>query len=56
MRKIENDMIAAIRFRRNYRCGNTTVSQGQNGYAEVRLFGNRIARLNYVNGLIELAD
>lgn len=56
MRKVENDMIAAIRSRRFLRCGNTVVEQGADGYAEVRLFGNRIARLNYINGLIELSD
>lgn len=56
MRKVESNMIAAVKARKDLRCGNTVVEQGENGYAEVRLFGNRIARLNYINGLIELSD
>jgi len=56
MRKIENDMIAAIRSRNSYKCDNTVVEQGEHGYAEVRLHGNRIAHLNYGNGIIELSD
>ena len=56
MRKVESNMVAAIRSRKNLRCGNTVVEQGESGYAEVRLFGNRIAQLNYINGLIELSD
>lgn len=56
MRKIETDMIAAIRSRNSYKCDNTVVEQGENGYAEVRLHGNRIARLNYQNGILELSD
>ena len=58
MRKVEGNMVAAIRSRKDFRGGNTVVEQGEpgTGYAEVRLFGNRIARLNYVNGLIELTD
>ena len=56
MRKIENDMIAAIRSRNSYKCDNTVVEQGEHGYAEVRLHGNRIARLNYNNGVLELSD
>ena len=56
MRKVESNMVAAIRSRKNLRCGNTVVEQGESGYAEVRLVGNRIAQLNYINGLIELSD
>ncbi|NDC89915.1 MAG: hypothetical protein EB075_14155 [Bacteroidetes bacterium] len=58
MRKVESDMIKAIRERRNYRCANTVVDQANPdiGYAEVRLHGSRIARLNYLNGIIELDD
>ena len=56
MRKIENDMVAAIRSRNNYRNDNTVVEQGEHGYAEVRLHGRRIARLNYQNGILELSD
>lgn len=56
MRKIEMDMIAAIRSRNSYKSGNTVVEQGENGYAEVRLHGNRICRLNYHQGIIELSD
>jgi hypothetical protein len=56
MRKVESNMIAAVKARKDLRCGNTVVEQGDNGYAEIRLFGERIARLNYINGLIELSD
>ena len=56
MRKVESNMIAAVKARKDLRCWNTVVEQGENGYAEVRLFGNRIARLNYINWLIELSD
>ena len=56
MRKIESNMIAAIRSRRDYRNGNTVVDIGENGYGEVRLFGNRISRFNYDNGVIEFSD
>jgi hypothetical protein len=58
MRKIESDMVAAIRSRRDYKCGNTQVLQAdrENGYGEVRLHGNIISRFNYNNGIIEFAD
>jgi hypothetical protein len=56
MRKIESDMIAAIRSRSDYRNSNTVVDIGENGYGEVRLFGNRICRFNYDNGIIEFND
>jgi hypothetical protein len=58
MRKIEAEMIKAIRERRDYRCANTVVDQSDpdNGYAEVRLHGSRIARLNYINQIIEFDD
>lgn len=58
MRKIESDMVAAIRSRQNYRNSNTVVDQAdpENGYGEVRLFGNRIARFNYISGIIEFED
>lgn len=56
MRKIESDMVAAIRSRSDFRGNNTVVDQSGNGYGEVRLFGNRIARFSYVNGIIEFED
>ena len=56
MRKIETDMVAAIRARRNLKSGNTAVIQGPDGRAEVRLHNNVIARLNYQSGLIDLSD
>ena len=56
MRKIESDMVAAIRSRSDYRNGNTVVDQKGNGCGEVRLFGNRICRFSYSNGIIEFED
>lgn len=58
MRKVESDMVAAIRSRSNYRKGNTVVEQvdPENGYGEVRLHGNRICRFNYDNGIIDIDD
>lgn len=57
MRKIEHDMIAAIRSRSDFKSGNTVVEQfPAASYAEVRLHGSKIAKLNYHNGIIELSD
>ena len=58
MRKIEAEMVKAIRNHKNYKNCNTQVLQADpdNGYAEVRLHGSRIARLNYINQIIEFDD
>lgn len=56
MRKIETSMIAAIRSRSQFKKDNTQVLQEDNGYGEVRLFGNIICRFNYNRGIISFDD
>jgi hypothetical protein len=57
MRKIEHDMCAAIRARDVINTGNTLVTQHpETGQAEITLFGNRIALVNYYKGIILLDD
>lgn len=43
-RKIENQMVAAIRAGKTFKSGNTEVLQPANGATEVRLHGNPILR------------
>lgn len=57
MRKIESDMLAAIRSRQPYKRDNTEVVQRPAiGYAAVLLHGKKIAELNYNNGVIFFSD
>lgn len=57
MRKIEHDMCAAIRARDVINTGNTLVTQlPETGQAEITLFGNRIALVNYYKGSLLLDD
>jgi hypothetical protein len=56
MRQIEHDMVAAIRCRDSFNKDNTEVIQSEHGYAEVRLFGNIIACLNYDTGIMTIKD
>ncbi len=56
MRQIEHDMIAAIKCRDSFNKDNTQVIQSDHGYAEVRLFGNIIAFLNYETGIMIIKD
>jgi hypothetical protein len=56
MRAIEHDMIAAIKCRDSFNKDNTQVIQSENNYAEVRLFGNIIAFLNYETGIMIIRD
>lgn len=51
MRKIEKEMLRAIRERRNWKKSNTRVNI-VNDWAEVFLFGNKIAQINLSNGEI----
>lgn len=45
MRKIEQKMLRAIKLRKNWRSGNTSVAISPAGGMEVRLHGNLIAEL-----------
>ena len=45
MRKIEQQMNAAIRDCRNWKCGNTEVSTDIDGVSRVYLHGNKIAEI-----------
>ena len=55
MRKIEQQMQAAIATRRNWSKSNTSVSVDSEGYTSVRLHGNRIAEIE-PNGDIILSS
>lgn len=53
MRKIESQMIQAIRGRKNFRCGNTTVRIAVDGtMAAVYLHGNNIASVDFPTGFL----
>jgi hypothetical protein len=54
MRKIDHDMVAAIRSRQSVNLGNTRVQLDGRGCGEVYLYDTRIARFSYQNGTIEL--
>ena len=55
MRKIEALMVDAIRDRRDWRSGNTSVDQTDHG-AVVRLFGNVIARVEHEESRVVITD
>lgn len=55
MRKIETLMIDAIRDRRDWQSGNTSVDQTDHG-AVVRLFGNVIARVEHEESRVFITD
>jgi hypothetical protein len=52
MRKIEQQMIAAIHTRKSWQGGNTTVSNIDDVNSAVYLHGNHIADVNSRNGLV----
>ena len=55
MRKIEALMINAIRNRRDWKSGNTSVDVTDHG-AIVRLHGNKIAQVDYDNNVTWITD
>ena len=55
MRKIEAQMINAIRNRRDWRSGNTSVDNTDHGVI-IRLHGNKIARVDYDNNVTWITD
>ena len=55
MRKIETQMINAIRNRRDWKLGNTSVDVTDHGVI-VRLHGNKIAQVDYENNVTFITD
>ena len=55
MRKIEAQMINAIRNRRDWKSGNTSVDVTDHG-AIVRLHGHKIAQVDYDNNVTWITD
>ena len=62
MRKIEQQMNSALRNRKNFSSGNTTVIQNDDNTADVLLHGNCIAYVDYsgkippTNGTLKISD
>jgi hypothetical protein len=57
MRKIEQEMVAAIKQRRNWKSSNTAVEVTKDGAIFVKLHGHIIAEASpYLGGTVKLAD
>jgi hypothetical protein len=58
MRKIEQQMIAAIKERRNWKSGNTAVELTSDGGMFITLYGHIIAEISFVflGGSVKMGD